>query len=404
VQPETRYAWLGRDRIAYQVLGQGPPDLVEIPGSFTHVDLVWEDPAAALFLRRLASFSRLIQFDRLGMGASDPLSLERLPPWESYAEQLAAVLDEVGSDSAVIQAGGDAGSMAMYFAATRPERTRALILVHTTARYLVASDYPIGIPPEAFEAALDQFDRLWGTEAAVAVLVPSRADDERFRRWFAKLMRGTASPRAAQAFLRAALEIDARPFLPLIQAPTLLLHRTGIPNVPLEHGRFLAEHIAGAKLSSWPAPTSRCPGRGRTSPWTTLRSSWLACADRRRRPGCCRRCCSLTSSRPPSRPAGSGIGAGGSCWRCTTRRPGGWWRSSVAGWWPRPAMASWPPLMAPAERSAARPRSEASWVGSAYGSGRGCTLARSSYETATSAGSPCTLPPGSWPRPDRVRS
>jgi class 3 adenylate cyclase len=248
VQPETRYAWLGRDRIAYQVLGQGPPDLVEIPGSFTHVDLVWEDPAAALFLRRLASFSRLIQFDRLGMGASDPLSLERLPPWESYAEQLAAVLDEVGSDSAVIQAGGDAGSMAMYFAATRPERTRALILVHTTARYLVASDYPIGIPPEAFEAALDQFDRLWGTEAAVAVLVPSRADDERFRRWFAKLMRGTASPRAAQAFLRAALEIDARPFLPLIQAPTLLLHRTGIPNVPLEHGRFLAEHIAGAKL------------------------------------------------------------------------------------------------------------------------------------------------------------
>jgi pimeloyl-ACP methyl ester carboxylesterase len=147
VQPETRYAWLGRDRIAYQVLGQGPPDLVEIPGSFTHVDLVWEDPAAALFLRRLASFSRLIQFDRLGMGASDPVSLERLPPWESYAEQLAAVLDEVGSDSAVIQAGGDAGSMAMYFAATRPERTRALILVHTTARYLVASDYPIGIPP-----------------------------------------------------------------------------------------------------------------------------------------------------------------------------------------------------------------------------------------------------------------
>jgi class 3 adenylate cyclase len=262
VQPETRYAWLGRDRIAYQVLGQGPPDLVVIPGSFNHVELVWEDPAAALFLRRLASFSRLIQFDRLGTGASDPVPLERLPPWESYADQLAAVLDEVGSDSAVIQAGGDAGSMAMYFAATRPERTSALILVHTTAKYLAASDYPIGIPPEAFEAALDQFDQLWGTEAAVAVLVPSRADDERFRRWFAKLMRSTASPRAAQALLRAALEIDARPFLPLIQAPTLLLHRTGTSNVPLEHGRFLAEHIAGAKLVELPGSDAALPWQG----------------------------------------------------------------------------------------------------------------------------------------------
>ncbi len=181
MQPETRYAWLGRDRMAYQVMGQAPSDLVMIPGSFTHVDLVWEDPATALFLRRLASFSRLIQFDRLGTGASDPVPLERLPPWESYADQLAAVLDEVGSHSAVIQAGGDAGSMAMYFAATRPERTSALILVHTTAKYLVASDYPIGIPREAFDAALDQLDQLWGTEAAVAMLVPSRADDERFR-------------------------------------------------------------------------------------------------------------------------------------------------------------------------------------------------------------------------------
>jgi class 3 adenylate cyclase len=262
VRPETKYAWLGRDRIAYQVMGQGPPDLVTTPGSFTHVDLVWEDPAAALFLRRLASFSRLIQFDRLGMGASDPVPLERLPPWESYAEQLAAVLDEVGSESAVIQAGGDAGSMAMYFAATRPERTRALILFHTTARYLAASDYPIGIPREAFEAALDQLDQFWGTEAAVAALVPSRADDERFRRWFARMMRSTASPRAAQAFLRAVLEIDARPFLPLIQAPTLLLHRTGLPNVPLEHGRFLAEHIAGAKLVELAGSDAALPWQG----------------------------------------------------------------------------------------------------------------------------------------------
>jgi pimeloyl-ACP methyl ester carboxylesterase len=105
LQAETRYAWLGQDRITYQVMGEGPPDLVATPGSFTHVDLLWEDPAAALFLRRLASFSRLIRFDRLGTGASDPVPLDRLRPWESSAEELAVVMDEVGSDSAAIQVG-----------------------------------------------------------------------------------------------------------------------------------------------------------------------------------------------------------------------------------------------------------------------------------------------------------
>src|SRR5215207_9213795 len=154
VQPETRYAWLGRDRIAYQVMGQGPPDLVVTPGSFTHVDLLWEDPAAAVFLRRLASFSRLIRFDRLGTGASDPVPLERLPPWESYAEELAVVLDEVGSEGAAILVGVDAGPMAMYFAATRPERARALMLFTTSAKFVAADDYPIGIPQGVAQVVL----------------------------------------------------------------------------------------------------------------------------------------------------------------------------------------------------------------------------------------------------------
>ena len=248
VQPETRYAWLGQDRIAYQVMGQGPPDLVVTAGSFTHVDTMWEDPAIALMLRRLASFSRLIRFDRLGTGASDPAPLERLPPWESYAEELAVVLDEVGSERAAIFVSLDAGSMAIYFATAHPERTSALILFNTTAKYITADDYPIGIPRESAEALLGQLDQLWGTEAMAQLTVPSRADDARFRRWYAKWLRSAASPRAAQAFLRAMLEIDARPLLPLIHAPTLVLHRTGYPLVPVEHGRYLAEHIAGAKL------------------------------------------------------------------------------------------------------------------------------------------------------------
>jgi class 3 adenylate cyclase len=243
---------LGQDRIAYQVMGQGPPDLVVTPGSFTHMDAVWEDPAVALMFRRFASFSRLIRFDRLGTGASDPAPLDHLPPWESYAEELAAVLDEVGSERAAILGGLDAGPMGIYSAATKPGRTSALILFNTTAKYLAADDYPIGIPREVAEALLDQVDQLWGTEAMAQLTVPSRADDERFRRWIARAARSAASPRAAQAFLRAMFEIDARPLLPLIHAPTLVLHRTSYPMIPIEHGRYLAEHIPDARLVELP--------------------------------------------------------------------------------------------------------------------------------------------------------
>ena len=259
VQPETRYAWLGQDRIAYQVMGQGPPDLVVTPGSFSHVDVLWEDPAVALMFRRLASFSRLIRFDRLGTGASDPAPLDRLPPWESYAEELVAVLDEIGSERAAIHVGGDAGSMAMYFAATRPERTSALMLFNTTARFLAGDDYPIGISPEAAKVLLERFDQLWGTEAMAQFAVASRAGDDRFRRWYAKFLRSAATPRSAKAFAQAMFQIDARPFLALIHAPTLVSHRTNVPLVSIEHGRYLAEHIPGARLIELPGSDLALP-------------------------------------------------------------------------------------------------------------------------------------------------
>jgi class 3 adenylate cyclase/pimeloyl-ACP methyl ester carboxylesterase len=252
VQPETKYARLGRDRIAYQVLGEGPPDLVMTTGSFGHVDLAWEDPGIALFLRILASFARLIMFDRRGTGASDPLSLDSLPPWESYAQDLVAVMDEVGSERAALLAQVDAGPMAVLFAGTSPERTSALILANATDRYLAADDYPIGVPAEVAEAVLAQLDEIRGTEAMAVTFVPSRAGDERFRRWFAKFQRAMASPRTVQAFLRASFELDARPVLPLIQAPTLVLHRRDFQLIPIEHGRYLAEHIPGAMLVELP--------------------------------------------------------------------------------------------------------------------------------------------------------
>jgi class 3 adenylate cyclase len=251
MQPQTQYAWLGDDRIAYQVLGQGPPDLVVTLNSFGHVDVAWEDPGFALFLHTLASFSRLILFDRRGTGASDPLPVGALPPWESYGEDLVAVLDEVGSEQAAIMAQLDASPMAIFFAGTRPERTSGLILANASAKYTAADDYPIGVPPDVAEALVAQLDQLWGTEAMV-LQVPSRADDERFRRWIAKAQRTVGSPRVVQAYMRAMFEVDARPILPLIHAPTLVLHRSNVQFIPVQHGRYLAEHIPGAKLVELP--------------------------------------------------------------------------------------------------------------------------------------------------------
>jgi class 3 adenylate cyclase len=252
VPPETRFARLGGDRIAYQVLGEGPPDLLLARRSYGHIDVAWEDPGISLFLRRLASFCRLVLFNRRGTGPSDPLPLDSLPPWESFAEELEALLNEVGCERAAVMAEMDAGPTALLFAGTRPERTSALVLVHTSARFVAGSDYPIGGTPETVEALVAQFDELWGSEAMAALLVPSRAGDARFASWFAKWQRAGASPRVAQRLLRTLAEIDVRPVLPLVQAPTLILHRRGFGLVPIAHARYLADHIRGARLLELP--------------------------------------------------------------------------------------------------------------------------------------------------------
>ena len=252
MQPETTYARLGEDRIAYQVLGEGP-DLVLTMGAFGHVDLQWEDPATAVFLRRLASFSRLILFDRRGTGASDPLPEPTPPPWEGYAEEVTAVMDAVGSRRAALMATtAEAGPMALFFAATRPERTSALVLGNATAKYVAADDYPIGIPPERADAIISRVEDTWGTAEPVATAIPSRAGDERFRRWVARMQRSMASPRTVHVFLRALFQVDMRPLLPLVRAPVLVLHRRDFPLLPIEHGRYLAEHLPNARLVGLP--------------------------------------------------------------------------------------------------------------------------------------------------------
>jgi class 3 adenylate cyclase len=252
VLPETRYARRGDVHVAYQVVGEADVDLVLVSAWFSHVEARWELPTLAHFLRRLAGFSRLISFDKVGIGLSDPLPPDHLLPLEEWMDDVRTVMDEVGSERAAIMAALDAGPAAIFFAATRPARTSALVLVHTTAKYVATNDYPIGIAEELFQTLLAQVDQLWGSEAMAAMMVPSRADDARFRRWFAKLQRASASPRAVQPLLRAAFEVDVRPLLGLVQAPTLVLHRQDDQILPVEHGRYLAEHIPGARLVELP--------------------------------------------------------------------------------------------------------------------------------------------------------
>jgi class 3 adenylate cyclase len=163
-----------------------------------------------------------------------------------------AVLDAVGSEQAAILAEMDGGPLALFFAGTRPDRTSALILANTAAKFVAADDYPIGIPAEVGEALLGQLDQGWGTDVLLAVFLPSRAGDERFRHWYMKMQRAMASPKAAQAFLRTMLAVDVRTVLPLVHAPTLVLQRRQVQLLPIEHGRYLAEQIRDAKLVELP--------------------------------------------------------------------------------------------------------------------------------------------------------
>jgi class 3 adenylate cyclase len=158
-------------------------------------------------------------------------------------------MDAAGSRRAALMATtAEAGPMALFFAATRPERTSALVLGNASARYVADDDYPIGIPPERAEAIISRVEDTWGTAEPVTTAIPSRAGDERFRRWVARMQRSMASPRTVHVFLRALFEVDVRPLLPLVQAPTLVLHRRDFALLPIEHGRYLAEHLPDARL------------------------------------------------------------------------------------------------------------------------------------------------------------
>ncbi|MDP9335790.1 MAG: adenylate/guanylate cyclase domain-containing protein [Actinomycetota bacterium] len=254
--PETRYISVGDADVAYQVLGEGPLDLLYFYGMGSHIEFAWESPAYAEFFMRLASFSRLIMFDRRGTGSSDGISRSAIPTWEEWTEDIVAVLDAAGSRRAAILAATDSGPIAILLAAMHPELVSALVLFNTTARYLEADDYPIGAPPEAVDATVQLIATGWGTNELTRLANPSMADDAEWIRFTSKAIRSSATPRTAAAQFNYILRNDVRQALPLIQAPTLVLHAKESALVPIAHGRYLAEHIDGATFVELPGGDS----------------------------------------------------------------------------------------------------------------------------------------------------
>lgn len=248
--PPVRYARSRDVNIAYQVLGDGPLDLVFVMGWISHLDYFWTEPSFARFLRRLASFSRLIVFDKRGTGLSDRVG--DLPTLEQRMDDVRAVLDAVGSKRAALCGVSEGGPMCSLYAATYPDKTAALVMIGTYARRIWDPEYPWAPTREAREVFLRSIQQEWGNPVGVAERAPSRAHDPEFRDWWARYLRMGASPGAADALTRMNSEIDVRAVLPMIRVPTLVIHRTGDLCLKVEEGRYVASRIPGAKFVELP--------------------------------------------------------------------------------------------------------------------------------------------------------
>jgi class 3 adenylate cyclase len=248
MSPETRFTRSGNVHIAYQVVGDGPLDLVYVPGWVSHVELAWEEPSLARFLGRLASFSRLILFDKRGTGLSDRVPDAQLPTHEERMDDLRAVMDAASSERAVIFGFSEGGSLAILFAAMYPLRTTSLVTFGSFAKRVWSPDFSWAPKPEDREREYEVLSREWGRAMDLSTLIPSKIDDEAFTRRLATYLRRAASPGAAVALLKMNTQLDVRAVLPAIRVPTLVLHRIGDLDSNIEDGRFIARHIPGARL------------------------------------------------------------------------------------------------------------------------------------------------------------
>ena len=245
--PTTRYAKSGEVRVAYQVIGHGPVDLVFVPGFISNLEIHWEDPGFAHLLTRLGAFARVIQFDKRGTGLSDRVDTHHLPSLETRMDDVRAVMDAAGSKRAVLLGASEGGPMSLLFAATYPERTRALVLYGAYAHF-----HTFVMDKGALEQFIAGIEQAWGTGASVARFAPEQAKDERFRTWWARYERMAASPSAAVALARMNAAIDVRSVVPTIRVPTLVIHRTDDARIKFTGGRYLAQHIKGAKFVEIP--------------------------------------------------------------------------------------------------------------------------------------------------------
>ena len=245
--PETRYVKSGDVHVAYQVVGDGPRDLVFLSSWDLAIDFLWDEPSQLRFFEQLASFSRVILFDKRGTGASDSVSLEAMPTLESWVDDVRLVMDAVGSEQAAIVACTFTGPLAVLFAATCPERTSALVLAHTFARFRAAPDYPSGQQDEEIDEILALVEREWGTGDLLSLYAPSLASDPRMQRWWNRCQRLSLSPATAVAFTQMMLDSDVRSILSSVQAATLVVQSLN-RDPGADFGQYLAEHIPTAQL------------------------------------------------------------------------------------------------------------------------------------------------------------
>jgi pimeloyl-ACP methyl ester carboxylesterase len=243
--PKTRYAKSGNVHVAYQTFGNGDIDLVFVPGFVSNIEIYWEEPHFARWLRRLASIARVITFDKRGTGLSD--RLEVLPTMDERMDDVRAVMDAAGSRRAASLGLSEGGSLATVFAAHYPERCRALVLWGAFAKF--SSWFPTS---EKLERFFDYAETDWGTGGNIGVWVPSKKDDPVFREWFAKRERASASPAAVVSLMRMNMMIDISGILPYVHVPTLVVHRTNDTVVNVEGGRQLASGIPNARLLELP--------------------------------------------------------------------------------------------------------------------------------------------------------
>lgn len=253
---DVRYAISGDARLAFTVFAGGPHDIVWVPSWISNQDLA--DPERALLFERVASFATSVTYDARGTGLSDPLALAALPTLEGWTDDLHAVATAAGLDDVVLFAQVAAGPVAVLYAATRPERTRALILLNSFAAVARHDDYDAGVTPEEYERYVAWVEHVWGSGRFLRAVLPDVPVDDALLRDFARGERQSMAPAVAGAITRWQYAIDVRAILPTISVPTLVLHTVENRFVSIEHGRYLAQHIPNARLVDFPAAMFLC--------------------------------------------------------------------------------------------------------------------------------------------------